>query len=254
MQNSHYKGKGHPQFYELLDQIADLHSRKNQNYSPGKDPFSNFRESEKFGVPDWLGCLVRMGDKWNRATNLAKGHKDLVGESIKDTLMDLAVYSLICIILYDEASTAETTKLPELKVPENKPRVGIGVMILKDNKILLGKRKGSHGEGEFAFPGGHLEHLESFEQCAKREVKEECGIEIDNIKFQFLANLTKYNPKHYAHIGLIANWKEGEPQVLEPDKCENWGWFELDKLPELLFEPCRLAIKSYLTNQKYFDC
>jgi 8-oxo-dGTP diphosphatase len=88
---------------------------------------------------------------------------------------------------------------------QNKPKVGVGVMILKDGKVLLGKRKGSHGEGEYAFPGGHLEYMESFEDCARREVNEECGIEIKNIRFQFLANITKYAPKHYAHIGLLVD-------------------------------------------------
>ena len=52
---------------------------------------------------------------------------------------------------------------------DKKPKVGVGVMILKDGEILLGKRKGSHGEGEYAFPGGHLEYMESFSDCAKRE-------------------------------------------------------------------------------------
>lgn len=61
------------------------------------------------------------------------------------------------------------------------PKVGIGVMIFRDGEILLGKRKGSHGDGEYAFPGGHLEYMESFSDCARREVREECGIEIANI-------------------------------------------------------------------------
>ena len=47
--------------------------------------------------------------------------------------------------------------------PQPQTRVGIGVIILKDGKVLLGKRKGSHGAGEYAFPGGHLEYMESFD-------------------------------------------------------------------------------------------
>ena len=136
---------------------------------------------------------------------------------------------------------------------ENKPKVGVGVMILREGKVLLGKRKGSHGEGEYSFPGGHLEYMESFADCAKREVKEECGIEIDNIRFQFLSNVTKYAPKHYVHIGLIADWKEGEPEVLEPDKCESWGWHDLDNLPQPLFEMCEQAIDSYRIDKMYYD-
>ena len=135
---------------------------------------------------------------------------------------------------------------------ENKPRVGIGVTIVKDGKVLLGKRKGSHGEGEYASPGGHLEYMESFEECAIRETLEECGIEITNIRFQFLVNVTSYAPKHYAHIGMIADWKSGEPQVLEPNKCESWDWYDPNELPEPLFAMSKLAMESYKTGQTYF--
>jgi 8-oxo-dGTP diphosphatase len=99
-------------------------------------------------------------------------------------------------------------------------------MILRDGKVLLGTRKGSHGAGELAFPGGHLDYMESFESCARRETLEECASEIENVRFQFVANLQRYAPKHYAHIGLIADWKSGEPKVLEPQKCDGWGWYD----------------------------
>src|SRR5215469_4737907 len=49
---------------------------------------------------------------------------------------------------------------------DSHPKVGVGVMILKDGKVLIGKRKGAHGAGEWAWPGGHLEYMESFEDCA----------------------------------------------------------------------------------------
>lgn len=138
------------------------------------------------------------------------------------------------------------------KLP-HKLKVGIGVMVLKGGKILLGKRLGSHGAGEFAFPGGHLEYMESFADCARREIAEECGIKIKNIRFQFLANLTKYAPKHYVHIGLVADWENGEPEVLEPEKSESWHWYELDNFPCPLFKTCALAIESFQTGINYFD-
>ena len=134
-----------------------------------------------------------------------------------------------------------------------RPKVGIGVTILKEGKVLLGKRKGSHGQGEYAAPGGHLEYLESFEECAKRETFEEAGIEIDNIRFQFLANVKRYKPKHYVHIGLIADWKSGQPKAMEPDKCEGWDWYDLDRLPQPLFEFEEISIDSYRTGKNYYD-
>jgi 8-oxo-dGTP diphosphatase len=142
-------------------------------------------------------------------------------------------------------------KIMEQKI--QKPKVGVGVMILRDGKVLFGKRKGSHGEGEYAFPGGHLEYMESFAECAKREVAEECGIEIENIRFQFLANVIKYAPKHYVHVGLLVDCQNGEPKVLEPDKSESWLWYDIDNLPSPIFEMCKLAIESYKNEKIYFD-
>ncbi len=136
---------------------------------------------------------------------------------------------------------------------ENIVKVGVGVMILKDGKVLLGKRKGKHGAGEYAWPGGHFEYMESFEDCARREVKEETGMEIDNVRFLRLLNLKAYAPKHYVDIGLIADWKSGEPQLTEPEKCEVWDLYDLDKLPTPLFKTLETYIEAYKTGKNFFD-
>lgn len=94
--------KGHPRFYELIKQMEDLHDRKNANYAEDENPLSNLRECEKFGIPASHGVMVRMSDKWSRLTQLMNGKQDMVGESIKDTLMDMAVYSLLLTILIEE--------------------------------------------------------------------------------------------------------------------------------------------------------
>jgi len=66
---------------------------------------------------------------------------------------------------------------------ENRPKVGIGVIIIKDNKMLLDKRKNAHGEGSWCYPGSHLEFGESWEKCSPRQVREEVRIEIKNLCF-----------------------------------------------------------------------
>lgn len=96
------KRYGHPRFYELLESMADMHSRKNFNYAETGDPLSNLRSSEMIGIPAHLGTMVRLGDKWCRLVQLMKGKKDVVGESMRDTLMDLSVYCLLEIILLEE--------------------------------------------------------------------------------------------------------------------------------------------------------
>lgn len=87
--------------------MADLHDRKNANYASDSDPLSNLKMCESFGVPAVMGTMVRMSDKWSRLTQLAKGKPDEVGESMKDTLIDLAIYCLLMIILLEEKEKSE---------------------------------------------------------------------------------------------------------------------------------------------------
>ncbi|KAA0206128.1 NUDIX domain-containing protein [Candidatus Uhrbacteria bacterium] len=134
------------------------------------------------------------------------------------------------------------------------PRVGVGVLIFKDGKVLMGRRKNAHGDGEYCGPGGHLEHLETFEECAMRETMEEVGIEITNVRFLCVSNLRKYAPKHYVDIGIVADWKSGEPRVMEPDKREDWAWYDLEDLPSPLFGVESEYIEAYKTGKAYFDC
>lgn len=96
---------GSPRFYELLLTIAELHSKKNHDYSQESDPLSNLRESERFGVPAWKGALVRITDKFSRIVQLAGGKTPQIkAESITDTLIDMAIYSLLTIVLFEQAA------------------------------------------------------------------------------------------------------------------------------------------------------
>jgi 8-oxo-dGTP diphosphatase len=137
----------------------------------------------------------------------------------------------------------------------DRPLVGICVLILKDGKILLGKRRGSHGAGQYAAPGGHLEHLESFYQCATREVLEETGMQIGPLRFLRVLNATQYAPKHYVDIAFVAAWESGEPEVREPDKVESWGWYSPDDLPSPLFAMLPSAIDAFRgrPGQRVYD-
>lgn len=133
-------------------------------------------------------------------------------------------------------------------------KVGVGIFLVRGNKILLGKRKNAHGEGEYAGAGGHLEHLEDFEETVERELREEMGqdIKIRNIRFLSVTNLKKYEPKHYIDIGMTAEWISGEPKVMEPNKIECWEWFDIDDLPEPLFGVLPNYVEAFKTGKLYF--
>lgn len=131
---------------------------------------------------------------------------------------------------------------------ELKPNVGVGVLVVKNGKILMSRRKNAHGAGQLAFPGGHLEHLESFESCARRETQEECGIEIQNVRFMLLYNMTAYAPKHYVHVTMIADWASGEPVNLEPDKSEFFQWMDLDEITGSMFDSAKVSLEHYRAN------
>jgi 8-oxo-dGTP diphosphatase len=133
-----------------------------------------------------------------------------------------------------------------------RPLIGTGLMILKKNQVLLGLRKNSMGAGEWTFPGGHLENFESIKDCVEREAMEECGVEVKNARFQCVANIRKYQ-KHYVMVGFISDWKRGEPKLLEPDKFEEWQWFDLNKLPKRLFGGTGYILQSYKKKQIYFE-
>lgn len=127
-----------------------------------------------------------------------------------------------------------------------RPFVGVGVAVIKDEKILFGKRKGIHGQGFWAFPGGHLEFGESVETCALRELREETGLQARSVRLgPWTENVIE--SKHYVTIFVLVDEFIGEPQLCEPEKCEGWFWFTEDSLPMPVFPPCE-SLRQLLCN------
>lgn len=124
-------------------------------------------------------------------------------------------------------------------------RVGVGVIIKKEGKVLFGKRKSSHGEGYWAFPGGHLDFGENIFDCALREIEEEVGIKVKNLKeFDFTNDFFEKENKHYITIFISADYESGEVELKEPNKCDGWEWFDLKNFPEPLFLPIQNLLKK----------
>ena len=92
---------GDPRFHALLQQLGELHDRKQRDYGSSVDPFANVRASADWGIPGWIGCMTRLTDKVKRLQKLAKTGT-LANEAAEDSFMDIAVYALIGLILYRE--------------------------------------------------------------------------------------------------------------------------------------------------------
>ena len=134
--------------------------------------------------------------------------------------------------------TAET-------LSESRPFIGVAAIVVKDGMVLLGKRRNAHGEGTWAFPGGHLEHGESIQACIRREVLEECGIEIVNLrKMAFTNDIFAEEAKHYVTLFVRADYSAGQLSVREPHKCEEWIWSPWPPEVWPLFLPIRNLLKQ----------
>lgn len=89
-------------YMDVLDELKELTLKKRAGYSPGADPFANFRMSETFGVKPEVGIMIRVMDKIARIASLMKNpDNDKVGESLRDTLMDAGNYCLIAVAYMD---------------------------------------------------------------------------------------------------------------------------------------------------------
>lgn len=130
-------------------------------------------------------------------------------------------------------------------------RVGVAVLLHDGHgRVLVGRRKGSHGAGTWQLPGGHLEMGEEFEACAAREVEEETGLRCDTdfgkLRLATVTNdVMAAEKKHYVTVFMQADrLSDTEARVLEPNKCDGWEWKALADVPEPRFIPLQNLIDS----------
>jgi len=125
------------------------------------------------------------------------------------------------------------------------PRIGVGVVVMREGKVLLGKRKGSYGADTWSFAGGHLEYGETIEACAARELAEETGLKALSIKQGPWTDDIIEKGAHYVTLFVFVDHSEGEPQLLEPHKCHGWEWFNWNALPCPLFLPVQSLLRRW---------
>lgn len=133
-------------------------------------------------------------------------------------------------------------------------QVGTGVIVVREGKILLAKRKGSHGAGMWGGAGGHVEFGEKPSDAVKREAMEELGITLKKVKFLCVSDF-HIDGKHYIDIGFTADIKSGEPiiQPAEKHKIAEVKWFSLKDLPTPIFQPVLNYLDALQTGCTYFE-
>jgi 8-oxo-dGTP diphosphatase len=131
------------------------------------------------------------------------------------------------------------------------PGLGVGLVILRDRKLLLYKRVRAPEAGHWSIVGGKVDHMEPAEQAARREAEEESGLEIGRITLLGPTEvISEADQQHWISLLYIADEVAGEPSLTEPDKLSAFGWYGRNELPEPLSAFAQAAI-SYLTSEQF---
>lgn len=115
------------------------------------------------------------------------------------------------------------------------PGLGVGLAILRDGKLLLCKRMKAPEAGHWNIVGGKVDHMERAEIAARREAEEETGLSVGPIRYLGITEqLIEADRQHWISLLYVTDDTSGDPQLTEPDKLSEIGWFDLDALPQPL--------------------
>jgi len=132
-----------------------------------------------------------------------------------------------------------------------RPVAAVCSIITRGNLVLLGQRKGCVCDGAWAFPGGHLEGGESFEQCAARELAEETGMTARHVEYITTLNIVNYvENRHFVDIYMAVQPSPGEEPKITEDFCSEWLWCPISNLPSPLMPGTEKALIEYMRKRR----
>jgi len=129
-------------------------------------------------------------------------------------------------------------------------KVGVGVLVWKGDKIALIKRAGSFGLGTWSPPGGHLEFGELAVDAARRETREEIGVEIDHLEILGITEeISEEYGTHYITIWAQSDWASGKLKASDEEFTES-GFFDISHPPSPLFIPFQNLLGGRLVPRR----
>lgn len=129
-------------------------------------------------------------------------------------------------------------------------RSAVYLMPIKNGQVLLLRRFNTGWEdGKYSLVAGHVDGNEPVTQAMIREAKEEAGINVASKDLKMIHSMHRSAPGiEYLDFFFAADKWQGEPKIMEPDKCDDLSWFDLNSLPDNILEYVKQAIDSYKNN------
>ena len=131
---------------------------------------------------------------------------------------------------------------------------GVGILVIKEGRLLLGKRKNISHSGYLGIPGGNIDIGENITQAGERELEEEVGIIATNSKLSSVTS-TYHSDNDQLFFGfcLVVTSFEGNIKNMEPERCEGWGFYDVNDLPENIFAPHQAFIDNHLAESHFSE-
>jgi ADP-ribose pyrophosphatase YjhB (NUDIX family) len=127
------------------------------------------------------------------------------------------------------------------------------LILIKEDKILLSRRFNTGwGDGKYSVVAGHLDGNETPLQAMVREAKEESGIDLEIKDLRVVHVMFRKSHDERIDFFIQTNKWKGEPRNMEPDKCDDMKWFELDDLPDNTLPYIRQAI-TMIRNKAFYS-
>ena len=127
------------------------------------------------------------------------------------------------------------------------------LFLIRENKILLLRRFNTgYEDGNYSVIAGNLNGNESVKMAMIREAKEEAGIDLNESNLKFVQVMHRKSEEERIDFFFCADKWIGEIKNMEPHKCDNLQWFDLDELPNNMVPYVRKAVDNY-KKQEIFD-